>query len=62
MYVIVNLIDRVVEVYTRPLKTKKRYGHVSTLNRNQTLTIPAARGKGLDIPVGQLRRADRRTR
>jgi Uma2 family endonuclease len=63
MYVIVNLIERVVEVYTRPLKGKKRYGHVATLTRNQTLTIPAARGKGVTVPVNTLlRRADRTTR
>jgi Uma2 family endonuclease len=53
-YMIINLLERVIEVYTQPLKGKGGYGHVATLTGRQTLTVPTPRGKGLQIPVQKL--------
>jgi len=52
VYVIVNLPDRQVEVYTRPVKG--RYAHSETLTRGQILSVPVAKGKSLAIPVKEL--------
>ena len=54
VYVIINLIDRVVELYTQPLKGTGRYGQSVTLRVKQSLTLPTARGAGLKIPVRRL--------
>jgi Uma2 family endonuclease len=53
-YVIVNLIERVVHVFTQPVKAKGRYGHTETLSLKQTLTLPTSKGKGLAVPVRRL--------
>lgn len=53
-YVIVNLRDRQVEVYTEPLKGKGRYGQSVTLSRTQKLNLPAPRGRSLAIQVKRL--------
>ena len=53
-YLIVNLVDQVVEVYTQPMKGKGRYAQVATLTAKQTLAIPAASGKALSVPVKRL--------
>lgn len=54
VYVIVNLIDRVVEVYTDPLKGTGRYGQSVTLRLGQSITFPTANGPGLKVPVRKL--------
>ncbi len=53
-YIIVNLPDRIIEIYTQPLKSKGCYGRTATLTSKQTLTFPTPRGKGLAIPVRKL--------
>lgn len=53
-YVIVNLADRVVEVYTQPLSGKGRYGRVMTLKAGDSIDLPAARGRRLTVPVRSL--------
>ena len=56
MYVIVNLIDRVIEVYSEPIGKGRnaRYGRQETLSSRQTLSVPAARGRKLPIQVRRL--------
>jgi Uma2 family endonuclease len=53
-YVIINLVDRVVELYTQPMKGKGRYAQVATLGGKQTLSIPTTVGKGLNVPIKRL--------
>lgn len=54
-YVIINLPDRVVEVYTEPLRGKGRYGQSITLGPSQSIAIRAARGRELKVAVRRLR-------
>jgi Uma2 family endonuclease len=53
-YVIINLPDRVIEVYTDPMPGTGSYGQRVTLTRAQKLELPAGKGKRLVIPVRQL--------
>lgn len=53
-YVIINLIDRAVEVYTQPLSGQGRYGHSVTLFPRQSVVFPAAGGRELKVPVRRL--------
>ncbi len=54
LYAIVNLADRVIEVYTQPAPKTARYNQGITLKRGDRLELPAARGRGVAIPVKQL--------
>lgn len=53
VYVIINLPDRVIEVYTDPFPSDGRYGTLSTL-RAGTLYLATASGKPLAVPVRSL--------
>ena len=56
-YIIVNLPDRVVEVYTQPLNRKghtARYGQLTTLTGRQAVELPAAKGKRLSMTARSL--------
>ncbi len=53
-YVIVNLSDRVVELYTRPMKGKGRYGQSVTLTSRQRVSISLLGGKPFAVPVRTL--------
>ena len=53
-YVIVNLVDQCVEVYSEPLPGKGRYGRSETLTGRQSLVITPDAGKGLSVPIRQL--------
>jgi len=53
-YIIVNLPDRVVEVYTEPQVGKGRYGRVVTLSGRSPVEFPAGRGKRLSVPARTL--------
>jgi len=53
-YVILNIPDRGVEVYSQPLPGKGRYGRSITLSAKQRLTFPAPQGKQINIPVRRL--------
>jgi Uma2 family endonuclease len=53
-YVIVNLRDRLIEVYTDPLKRKGRYGQNRSLRSGESLEIPTGRSAALSVPVKRL--------
>jgi Uma2 family endonuclease len=53
-YVILNLPDRVVEVYTEPLTEAGRYGRAITLTPRERVAFPAPRGRQLTVPVRRL--------
>jgi Uma2 family endonuclease len=56
-YIIINLPDRVVEVYSEPLSGKSRsarYGQLTTLTGRQIVELPAAKGKRLSVAVRSL--------
>jgi Uma2 family endonuclease len=55
-YVIINLFDRSVEVYTEPSGkgASARYGQMETLTPGQSLELPAPRGRRLVVPVRNL--------
>lgn len=56
-YIIINLPDRVVEVYTQPMNGNggtPRYGQSVTLSGRQGVEIPAARGRRLSVPARNL--------
>jgi Uma2 family endonuclease len=53
-YVIVNLPDRIVEVYTEPIAGKGHYGHSITLKAGQRLAFPTGSGKDLTVSSRQL--------
>ena len=53
-YLIINLPDRVIEVYSQPLKRAAHYGKLVTLTPKDTLHLPAANGRELPIPVRRL--------
>ena len=50
-YVIINLPDGVIEVYTQPLVGRGRYGQTVTLAGREAVTLPTAAGKGVSVPV-----------
>lgn len=54
VYVILNLPDRVAEVYTDPLPGKGRYGSSRTLSPRDKLALPTAAGEPLVVPVRRL--------
>ena len=54
VYMIVNLPDHVVELYTEPLKGKSRYGRSVTLSAKQSVEFPAAGGKSLKVSIRRL--------
>ena len=54
MYIIFNLTQRVVEVYTEPVKDEGRYAKLATLSLEQTIAFPTAFGQPLAVPVKQL--------
>jgi Uma2 family endonuclease len=53
-YIIINLPDRMIEVYTGPLVGKGRYAQSTTLKARQRLELPTGSGKVLGVSTGQL--------
>jgi Uma2 family endonuclease len=53
-YVIINLPDRVIEVYTNPLAQQGRYGHSATFRPGQKVGFQASGGKMLSVAVQSL--------
>jgi Uma2 family endonuclease len=53
-YVIINLPDRVIEVYTQPQVGKGHYAQVETLRPGGKVRLTAAKGRNLIIPVRDL--------
>jgi Uma2 family endonuclease len=54
VYFIFNLADRVLELYTRPLKGKGRYADRRTLTLKESVHFPMADGKELPVPLRRL--------
>ncbi len=52
-YLIINLVDRVVEVYTQPMIESGRYGQTVTLTERQQVTLMVGK-KGLMVPAKRL--------
>ena len=53
-YVIINVPDRVIEVYTNPVVGKGTYGTKATLTKRDRLELPAAKANRLAVGVKQL--------
>jgi hypothetical protein len=54
MYVIVNIPERVVEVYTNPVRTAQRYRKSLTLRSGESLRLPIGKDKSVEIPVEKI--------
>ena len=54
LYVLINLPDRVIEVYRDPVKAGERYATVVTLHLGDKLELPTASGKPLVVSVRSL--------
>ena len=55
--IIINLLERLVEVYSNPVSGRARvprYGKAEILRVGDVLKIPAARGKYVSVPVEKL--------
>src|SRR6266566_2821888 len=53
-YLIINLLYRVVEVYTQPMSGNGRYGQSVTLSERQQVMLAVGGKKGLSVPVRRL--------
>jgi Uma2 family endonuclease len=53
-FLIVNLPDRVIEVYTEPHKGKGRYGQLATLTGKQKFSLPTGTTKRVVVSVSQI--------
>jgi Uma2 family endonuclease len=54
VYIIINLVDRVIEVYKDPDSASGRYAAVQTLRPGETLRLPTAANRPLDVAVDSL--------
>jgi Uma2 family endonuclease len=54
IYFIVNLIDRVVEVYSEPVKAESKYAAPKILSLAESVSFPTPTGEALVVPVKQL--------
>lgn len=54
LYLIVNLVDHVVEAYSQPSEGSGRYSKLMTLQLKDKLTLPTAKGKGVVVSVRKL--------
>jgi hypothetical protein len=54
MYFIINLPNRVVEVYTDPVRRKAIYGPPEILSPDDKITFPTGKGKGLTVTAREL--------
>ena len=53
-YVIVNLADKTVEIYTQPAPGKGRYGHVETLHGGDMVNLSLPSGQVLALPANTM--------
>lgn len=53
-YVIINLMDRCIELHQESRKGKKAYGNVTTLSLRQSVAFPIGGEKQLVVPVKKL--------
>jgi Uma2 family endonuclease len=54
LYVIINLVGRVVEIYTSPEVRLGRYGSMQSLKSGESLRLPTGTGVELEVPVERL--------
>jgi len=54
MYVIVNLVDRAVEVYRQPVMGEGRFGEVVSPSQGESFAFPAGSGNAVLVPVKQM--------
>lgn len=54
MYVIVNLIERVVEIYKTPAIAEGRFSEADRVSTGANVAFPAASGNAVIVPVKQL--------
>ncbi|HMB96061.1 MAG TPA: Uma2 family endonuclease, partial [Tepidisphaeraceae bacterium] len=50
-YVIINLMDRIIELYTEPSRRKGEYARSTTLRSGQNLQLPVKGERHLSVPV-----------
>lgn len=53
-YAIVVLSERIVEVYTQPVKRKRRYADIELVTGKQKITIATGSGRGLKVAASEL--------
>lgn len=53
-YMIVNLSDRVVEVYAQPLRRKGEYASAQEFSIDEKIVLPTGKGKGMAMTVREL--------
>ena len=56
-YIIINLVDQVIEVYTQPRTGQRgaaRYGSTATFQVGERLELPVGAGRGLGVPARNL--------
>jgi Uma2 family endonuclease len=54
MYVIVNLVDRVVELYQQPVTSTGQYSQMQQLFHGQSISFPTVAGETVVVPVDQM--------
>ncbi|HVX84812.1 MAG TPA: Uma2 family endonuclease [Phycisphaerae bacterium] len=54
LYLLINLPEKCIEQYTRPLPTAARYANAETLTARQSLTLPLPKKKSLKVSVASL--------
>jgi len=54
MYVIVNLVDRAVEVYRQPVMGEGRFDKVANPMQGESVEFPTANGEAVLVPVKQM--------
>jgi hypothetical protein len=53
-YLIINLVEMVVEAYTQPEVGARRYGQAQTLKPGETVKLSLPKGQSLPLPVERL--------
>lgn len=54
MYVIINLVDRAVEIYKTPVVGEGRFAETSHPASGETTSFPTATGERVNVPVNQM--------
>jgi len=54
LYIIVNLIDRAVELYQQPVTSTGQYSETQQLFRGQSIRFPTVAGEAISIPVDHM--------
>ncbi len=53
-FVLINLADRVIEIYSQPSRKKGLYARSAVLQAKQRVIFPATKGRTLSVPVRSL--------